>query len=213
MVFGVGVANDKFPIQRKVRDCLSTKNRDFPTTYLVNLTAPSYPSLSHITFLGDLLLVWSITMASNTGSENTSAVCTVCQKDASSLSHPMKHCAKCKATPYCSKDCQKADWKAHKKICARQASATAERAPSPPRSRLCNGGYVAKACSALSMLSEDPKKWFKDTEIDERDLSLVFADKVKWMKYDQSSFVRKIVSSILIRAMSSSNTLTVSFQG
>ncbi|EOA91456.1 hypothetical protein ACJQWK_04258 [Exserohilum turcicum] len=34
-------------------------------------------------------------------------------------------CAKCRTTAYCSRDCQKADWKIHKKICAKQANARA----------------------------------------------------------------------------------------
>ncbi|KAL7903772.1 hypothetical protein GGI35DRAFT_465243 [Trichoderma velutinum] len=28
----------------------------------------------------------------------------------------LKRCAKCSATPYCSRECQKNDWKAHNKI-------------------------------------------------------------------------------------------------
>lgn len=37
---------------------------------------------------------------------------------------PLKQCAKCNATPYCSRDCQKADWKTHKKICGKQENAS-----------------------------------------------------------------------------------------
>lgn len=37
----------------------------------------------------------------------------------------MKRCAKCTTTPYCSRECQVADWKAHKKTCAASASASA----------------------------------------------------------------------------------------
>jgi splicing suppressor protein 51 len=38
------------------------------------------------------------------------------------LPQPLKRCAKCQTTTYCSRECQKADWKAHKRICASQAS-------------------------------------------------------------------------------------------
>ncbi|KAI0424330.1 putative MYND domain protein [Xylaria sp. FL1042] len=43
--------------------------------------------------------------------------CTNCKKASSEL----KRCAKCSTTLYCSRDCQKADWKTHRKICAKQS--------------------------------------------------------------------------------------------
>ena len=43
--------------------------------------------------------------------------CIICHK-----SENLKKCAKCSTTPYCSRDCQKADWKTHKKICAGNAA-------------------------------------------------------------------------------------------
>ena len=39
-------------------------------------------------------------------------VCAKCDK-----TEGLKQCARCKAVSYCSTDCQKADWKDHKKIC------------------------------------------------------------------------------------------------
>jgi splicing suppressor protein 51 len=41
--------------------------------------------------------------------------CTSCRKAPPEVT--LKHCAKCKTARYCSRDCQKADWKAHKKVC------------------------------------------------------------------------------------------------
>ncbi|KAK4232691.1 tudor domain-protein 1 [Achaetomium macrosporum] len=43
--------------------------------------------------------------------------CTFCHKSPPEVT--LKNCAKCSATPYCSRDCQKADWKAHKKVCGK----------------------------------------------------------------------------------------------
>ncbi|KAI1114217.1 putative MYND domain protein [Nemania sp. NC0429] len=43
--------------------------------------------------------------------------CNSCKKESDDL----KKCAKCTTTLYCSRDCQKTDWKTHKKICGKQA--------------------------------------------------------------------------------------------
>ncbi|GAB1309997.1 hypothetical protein MFIFM68171_00207 [Madurella fahalii] len=49
--------------------------------------------------------------------------CTTCHKTPPEVT--LKHCAKCSVTFYCSRDCQKADWKAHKKVCGKDG-------PQPP---------------------------------------------------------------------------------
>ncbi|KAI1183095.1 hypothetical protein F5B17DRAFT_417556 [Nemania serpens] len=43
--------------------------------------------------------------------------CNSCKKASAEL----KKCAKCSTTLYCSRNCQKADWKTHKKIYGKQA--------------------------------------------------------------------------------------------
>jgi splicing suppressor protein 51 len=48
--------------------------------------------------------------------------CNTCKKTAPEVS--LKHCAKCSTTYYCSRECQKADWKVHKKICSQQAGSS-----------------------------------------------------------------------------------------
>ncbi|KAK4141197.1 uncharacterized protein C8A04DRAFT_31296 [Dichotomopilus funicola] len=66
--------------------------------------------------------------------------CTVCQKGPPTVT--LKFCAKCATTPYCSRDCQKADWKTHKKVCGKptqhqsdsgSGSGSAANNNSPPR--------------------------------------------------------------------------------
>lgn len=46
------------------------------------------------------------------------AQCANCKKPQKELSKPLKRCAKCQTQSYCSRECQKADWKSHKKSCA-----------------------------------------------------------------------------------------------
>lgn len=41
--------------------------------------------------------------------------CSTCRKPQSEVT--LKNCAKCKSQLYCSRECQKADWKNHKKLC------------------------------------------------------------------------------------------------
>ncbi|QDS68763.1 hypothetical protein FKW77_004997 [Venturia effusa] len=48
--------------------------------------------------------------------------CTKCAKPETSLAIPLKWCAKCKSSFYCSRGCQQQDWKVHKKICTKQAA-------------------------------------------------------------------------------------------
>ncbi|KAL6718952.1 hypothetical protein ACLMJK_003187 [Lecanora helva] len=45
-------------------------------------------------------------------------ICAKCNKSEDELQKPLKHCAKCHHQTYCSRECQTADWKAHKKSCA-----------------------------------------------------------------------------------------------
>jgi len=61
----------------------------------------------------------------STGSEatpNEEAQCSKCNKKQSELTIPLKRCAKCQTCLYCSRDCQKADWKTHKKSCGTTTS-------------------------------------------------------------------------------------------
>lgn len=56
--------------------------------------------------------------------------CTICRKSPPEVT--LKRCAKCSVTPYCSRDCQKADWKTHKKVCGKGDDSTAPGSSSNP---------------------------------------------------------------------------------
>jgi len=47
------------------------------------------------------------------------ASCMACKKPQSQLANSLKSCAKCNTQKYCSRECQKADWKTHKKACGK----------------------------------------------------------------------------------------------
>lgn len=53
---------------------------------------------------------------------------------------------------------------------------------------------IDKAKLSLHMMRLNPEKWYRDAATDQRDLDLISAPPVPWLLYDQSSFVRKIVS-------------------
>lgn len=44
--------------------------------------------------------------------------CNYCSKARSTDSATLSRCGKCQTTLYCSRDCQTADWKIHKRVCA-----------------------------------------------------------------------------------------------
>jgi len=52
-------------------------------------------------------------------STTSQPACQNCNKSSSELD--LSKCTKCKSVSYCSKDCQKKDFKAHKKVCPRLA--------------------------------------------------------------------------------------------
>ena len=64
----------------------------------------------------------------------------------------LQQCSKCKTTDYCGRDCQKADWKTYKKICAQQANANAGFPPNTTHST----NYSAPRMKSLEQHVPDP---------------------------------------------------------
>lgn len=66
--------------------------------------------------------------------------CTQCSKAQSQLPNPLKFCAKCHTQAYCSRDCQKAHWKVHKRECGRvPAEPTPGSLLNPPKEEILAG--------------------------------------------------------------------------
>ncbi|KAI9688608.1 MAG: hypothetical protein M1820_010228 [Bogoriella megaspora] len=61
--------------------------------------------------------------------------CASCKKSGSNVPN-LKVCAKCQTTHYCSRECQKVDWKNHKKVCAQNASNNTSPSGSSPMKNL-----------------------------------------------------------------------------
>lgn len=82
--------------------------------------------------------------------------CSYCKKQPSELSTPLKQCAKCH-TQYCSRECQKDDWKDHKKQCS---SNQAQTAPSTSSLSNANPDIILESAqdtvNLMKALSHDP---------------------------------------------------------
>ncbi|KAI0156770.1 hypothetical protein GGR57DRAFT_501158 [Xylariaceae sp. FL1272] len=100
--------------------------------------------------------------------------CSVCGKPAE------KKCSRCREAVYCSHDCQKNDWKTHKKVCARIANANTHLDAMPK--------YFRARC----MMRSHPQDWFRDQDVDTRDRALLDAEFLPFVQYNQASYVRKM---------------------
>ena len=103
-----------------VRTILEENNARLDPTFVANASK-------------DLVADWRVSILQPVPKEAEKAaavvkeVCAHCGKEEEVGGAPLKACARCKVQKYCSKECQKADWKQHKKSCvAPEAEAEAE---------------------------------------------------------------------------------------
>lgn len=75
------------------------------------------------------------------------AECVNCKKSPPEVT--LKKCAKCSETQYCSRDCQKTDWKSHKKICGKQ-NITSGQSGGPGSARFDHSDSAFSASTSLS---------------------------------------------------------------
>ncbi|KAB2579695.1 Mynd domain-containing protein [Lasiodiplodia theobromae] len=78
--------------------------------------------------------------------EPSTRACHKCHIAEAALSRPLSHCSKCKTTLYCSRACQRADWKAHKKVCRDETNSS-----NGDNANTNNGVDVARDTSAAAV--------------------------------------------------------------
>lgn len=88
-------------------------------------------------------------------SSTPSPCCFICHKLQTELPLALKRCAKCQGTLYCSRQCQKNDWKNHKRICTSQASSSQGFASSVPQQSTGRHNPGFQATNQLLGLSND----------------------------------------------------------
>jgi mitochondrial splicing suppressor protein 51 len=78
--------------------------------------------------------------------------CSTCHVLETEIDNQLKHCAKCPTTLYCSRECQKADWKSHKLVCAGQPkpSSSSKGTTSPSTESHNPGLHAANAFLGLA---------------------------------------------------------------
>lgn len=96
---------------------------------------------------------------------SSTAKCSGCGKDEAELGKRLKHCAKCVSTKYCSRECQKEDWKQHKKFCMSKAGSAAAK-PSNGASTSSNNVAASRQNSSPTSTDQQPSTKNLATRID-----------------------------------------------
>ena len=104
---------------------------------------------------------------------DTQPQCASCHKTPEGCDIPLKQCAKCKKAYYCSRGCQKADWKSHKCLC---------RATS------------VKPCSKVNPFTAlENGDWLRDRPA--KDTYKLLVDTYRMRKADQFKFDSRVVGA------------------
>jgi splicing suppressor protein 51 len=128
-----------------------------------------------------------------------SDTCASCKKTAATAQvAAFKQCAKCKTTSYCSRDCQKADWKSHKKTCSTNAASRAEHSSSYSSARLNDlESHVPNPFTRL-----DQGKYLHDRP--EKDVYKLLIDSFRMRQADDWNFENKTTPRSVYSGASSS---------
>ncbi|OCL06400.1 putative MYND domain protein [Glonium stellatum] len=117
---------------------------------------------------------------------DTQPSCASCAKTDSDPNINLKRCAKCQTTHYCSRECQKADWKVHKKVCAKNAADTAASGTSSSNSPAKGlSGSIDKPFHRL-----ENKTWLHDRP--EQDVYKLLIDTYRFRMDDDYSLEGKV---------------------
>jgi len=114
---------------------------------------------------------------------NTEPTCASCQSTQAGRANPLKQCAKCKKAYYCSRECQKADWKSHKPVCR---AVNAEPPPPNTATAISRPYSKDKPFTALGNSS-----WLRDRP--EKDTFKLLVDTYRMRKADQFKFDETVV--------------------
>ncbi len=87
---------------------------------------------------------------------NDAVKCAGCKHGSSTFDHPLKKCAGCAMVQYCSKECQKRDWKYHKLTCKKMAESAARAAAPVQASTTDSTSTPAKTATAEGSKSMPP---------------------------------------------------------
>jgi len=119
--------------------------------------------------------------------DDTTPKCANCAKTKSDSGLNLKSCAKCQTTKYCSRECQKADWKKHKKVCASNTASMHGASNIPPPGSTATGSS-ARPSKGLSVAINmpfhrlDAETWLHD--IPEQDVYKLLIDTYRFRMED-----------------------------